>query len=504
MTVSYVGVSHNTGPADVPAVTGRTAGDLLILALAAESAPTPVGWSKIYGTLGSSALTIFSRTATGDTADNASKSGASNAGVMLAYRDAIFDVVGGQESPGDSVITAPAVTAAASASTVARFFWVDNFSGLHTLTSPNGFTTRLYSGGLANYPLLRVGEHPRSGAVGVLSATASVSNSANAGVTITLRSANVAPIAPTPLAPANNSTIPSNATNRFQWEFADPDPGDSQSAYNIRHRPVGTVEWVSTGWVALPNAYHDFPAGTFADGDHEWQVATKDAQGVEGPYSVSWFFAAATPGEGPTIVDPANGSTVPSNTYEATVSYPTWDSAEWEVIDATSSAVIDSGTLGIADRTFTAEGLVDGSTVIWRVRATVDTLPTAWAESTTDVSYTPPPAPSLEVATSDEQALISVMVTTPAPSGGAPAAQHVDIYSRDPSGRDKYRPAEGVKIAAGKAPNATWLDWTAAARTNYEYRAVAVASNGTTTSSEWTPINPTAEPTIYYGGGYGD
>ena len=49
---------------------------------------------------------------------------------------------------------------------------------------------------------------------------------------------NEPPHAPTLLAPADGATIDRNITQRFSWQFNDPDAGDTQSAYEIRYRKV--------------------------------------------------------------------------------------------------------------------------------------------------------------------------------------------------------------------------------------------------------------------------
>lgn len=103
---------------------------------------------------------------------------------------------------------------------------------------------------------------------------------------------NAPPTAPAPSFPVGGQAIDLSVTNRFAWSFSDPDAGDSQSAYGVRYRQVGTEPWTEVTATSV-NQFHDFPPGTFAVGvNYEWQAKTSDGAGAEGPWSASETFTA--------------------------------------------------------------------------------------------------------------------------------------------------------------------------------------------------------------------
>lgn len=318
---------------------------------------------------------------------------------------------------------------------------------------------------------------------------------------------NQSPNAPTLTTLVDGSTVDINATNRAAHQFNDPDTGDSQSAFDHRYRPIGAATWTSA-YVVSPNQWVDYPAGTFADAvDYERQVRTYDALGIVGPWSPSGFFTGAVRPPSPTITDPANGATIGADEHLVKWSTPNQDAYQLQVLDG-ATVVYDTGAVrgnaGSTARSHLTPYPTNDVTRDTQVRYEDAGLWSAWYTVTNPVSYTRPPTPTLSIAASNSEGAVSVTLTNPTPATGEPAVSYNNMHVRDTSGRDRYRPADGIRFRKELPLNPTVLDHLAASGVNYEYRAEAVGSNGTTALSEWVPITEHVESVVYYGGSYGD
>jgi len=312
---------------------------------------------------------------------------------------------------------------------------------------------------------------------------------------------NQAPNAPTLTAPPNSSTFDRAATYRFDWTFSDPDAGDSQSAYDLRYR-IGAGAWTTLSGTT-PNSYRDIAGGTFAASAYEWQVRTYDAQGVVGPYSASWFFTAADATGVPTITAPTNGSTVNTS---INVTWSTGTQTHYQVrkvadlagaadpatVYYDSGEVTSSGTRSLA-LTFGVNARYEHL----QVRVKAAGLWSAWGSVRVLVSWTAPMTPSVVCTPDPANARISIAVTNPAVTGGAPVTAYNDIYVSSPLDPE-YRAATLL------APNSTWTWRTPAAGRAYSIHAVAIGTNQTTAASnpaDTTVTNAPAEPEVILDGG---
>lgn len=319
---------------------------------------------------------------------------------------------------------------------------------------------------------------------------------------------NLPPNAPTPTSPSDGATIDRASAVQLAATFSDPNPADSPSASQWRYRVVGAATWTTVTQNNTLQTY-SIPAG-LAAGNYEWQAAYADQDGEWGPFSASSFFTAADPPAGPSWLTPTSGQTITTSSFTGAISQPSLTASEWKLY-ADNAGTIDTATVLAGPvlkttgdlRSHTFEGLETGVPVWWSVSIEDGGLWSQEVRVRTPVLFTPPAAPTLTVAKSDANGLASATWANPAPSGSEPEVSHVDLYVRDTSGSDQYRPAAGVRVAYAKAPNSTHIDHVAASGVNYEYQAVAVGTNGATAASAWTPIDPNAEPIIYYGGGYG-
>lgn len=295
---------------------------------------------------------------------------------------------------------------------------------------------------------------------------------------------NSAPNAPSPTAPSPAAIINRASTQRFDWDYSDPDVSDAQSAYNLRYRVVGAGTWTETGWITTPNTYRDVVGGTFAAGDYEWQVATKDSGGLEGPYSTSAFFTAADAPAGPTITDPINDGTIGTETYDVDWSVSDQDAYQLRTV-ADNASSPDTGTVyydtgevtSTGTRTHVTPFATNGRTEHVQVRVKDGGLWSDWASVKVNVSYTGPAVPTFTFAPDHSFARLAITITNPVPSGSEPTVTHNDVYIDDGDGEERK--------ATGVAPNESWTYKTPKSGRNYDgyVRVVAMGDNGTSTSS---------------------
>jgi hypothetical protein len=283
---------------------------------------------------------------------------------------------------------------------------------------------------------------------------------------------------------------------RFAWTFSDPDPGDSQSAFDLQYRLVGAGTWTTVSG-ATPNAFYDFAASTFTAGNYEWQVRTYDSQGVVGPFSPSSFFTAATAPPAPTITAPVNGSTVP-NTAPLTWSAPNQTDYQWRRVadnaGAANTGVVYYDSGDVVDATTRSVTVAFDTNNRWehlQVRIKNASLWSTWADARVQVSYTQPTTPTFTMTPDPTTATRTLTITNPAPGTGVPATAYNDVYVRTAASStvaDTYRPysATGTRIGTALATNTPFIDRTpAGSPVVYEYRVVSVASNQTTSDSGW-------------------
>ncbi|MEW9702170.1 S8 family serine peptidase [Paenibacillus sp. SI8] len=103
-----------------------------------------------------------------------------------------------------------------------------------------------------------------------------------------------APYAPSNVSPGNsNSSTPmiTSATPTLSWIFADPDSGDTQSAYEVLiYNAAGTTLINDSGWVSSAANSYTVPAGKLSPGaTYSWLVKVKDSKGAISPNSASLY-----------------------------------------------------------------------------------------------------------------------------------------------------------------------------------------------------------------------
>ncbi|WP_435744887.1 kelch repeat-containing protein [Nocardioides sp. SYSU DS0663] len=303
---------------------------------------------------------------------------------------------------------------------------------------------------------------------------------------------NTAPNAPILTTLAGGEVVDRAVTNRAAHTFSDPDTGDSQSAFDLRYRirDVGAT-WTNV-YVGNPKQFYDFPAGSLVAGEYERQVRTYDSLGAVGPWSPSGFFTVADKPGSPAITEPINGAYVDQ---AATVTWSTPNQSAYQlrrVADAAgtpdpNTVHWDSGQINDAStRTRRVEFPTNGRPEHLQVRIKHSGLWSNWGSARVLVSFDIPPVPSLALTPDPTRGALLVTINNPTPTVDEEPTSYNDVYVDDGLGAGEKRKATGVPA------NSSWLYRQAVSGRDYTHaiRVVAVAANGTTVGSDWTPPPP--------------
>lgn len=297
-------------------------------------------------------------------------------------------------------------------------------------------------------------------------------------------SLNRPPNAPTLTAHANFDKVDAQT---LAWTFSDPDPGNTQSAYQLLIiRVSDAVTVLDTGKVVSATSSYALAANTLVNNvQYQWQVRTWDQSDAVGPYSsLSTFWCSAKPTA--TITVPAtDGATVATSSLTAqwTTSDPEGEGQSAYQVRLTDASDVELWTSGKV----TSAGLAQtiGYTLVnatnYKVKVTVwDAKDVASAEvvRTFVTSFTAPATPTITATPNADQfpPYISVTVTNPTPGGSQPAVNDNTIQ----------RSADGgaTWTTMGTCSNnGTFTDYAPASGIAYQYRAVANGANGTTSTS---------------------
>lgn len=297
---------------------------------------------------------------------------------------------------------------------------------------------------------------------------------------------NVAPTAATGLTPDGGTAVDRAQVQRLAWTFNDPDPGDTQSKFDLRWRQ-GVGAWTTiTQTTTTP--YYDAPAATFPVGSVEWQVMPYDAQGLPATaWSASAFFTAATAPATPAITSPANNSAQGAPTGLLAWSAPTQDAyqvrkvADNAGVANTSVVYYDTGTVvSSSARDAPLDFPTNNRTEHLQVRIRVGGLWSTWSSVKVNVAWSPPAVPTIVTTARADLAAIDVAVTNPAPVGTQPVLATTELWRRRVGGTETLRLA--AVVVGG-----SYRDVTPASGVAYEYQAVAIGTTGTKQASAWTP-----------------
>lgn len=115
---------------------------------------------------------------------------------------------------------------------------------------------------------------------------------------------NAPPNAPNLISPADNGGQSVFASSTYQWQFSDPDPGDSQTSWAFRRTVTATTESAPSWWRVSTSSWVSFQVynpgsiqrytfpdtqgngqDTWRSGSYRWTVSTRDIFGATGPYA---------------------------------------------------------------------------------------------------------------------------------------------------------------------------------------------------------------------------
>jgi len=314
----------------------------------------------------------------------------------------------------------------------------------------------------------------------------------NATLRITHESINNPPLSPTINSPSSGTTWRTDENLPFNWNFRDPDSGDSQGRYELQVRRGTTV--VVNRAVNTSATNWDMPADTLISGSHDWRVRTRDVGGLFGPWSSYVPFSMIDPvtdaPEMPALNVTAN-QVINTNEFLLEWTVSTQKAAEFRrVADNNGSpntgTVYASASFGAAPRshliTFSVNNRYEHLQM--RVQDPETDFWSAWRSVRIEVSFTPPKAPVItDIIPVSQLAGIEVSWSIPPASAGEPETVGVDIRRRRVV---KDQGSGLVVIRNFPADEVTYMDPTPASITNYEYAVIARADNGTTAWSEWT------------------
>ena len=468
-----------------------TIGDLLIAVVSrvGTSAVASPGWTAlplvVEGTVSQAVLWRIATGAEDPSYTYSWTTHADTAAVVAAYSgvDQVspFAATASMPAPAGTTITAPGVTT--DAPVIVSAFGI---GARTTISTPAETDSRAISedAGDVISATLRLVDAPHGGGASAARIATAGQSARNIGTTLALRLGNQPPNAPIV---SDQGPFHRAVTNRVPWQFSDPDPGDTQSAAQVRYRVEGTSTWLPTVSVPNPNQFWDSPAGTWVADSYEAQVRTADQAGEWGPWSASFFITAGDAPEGATILSPTAGATIGTDSAAVTISAADVDEAEYRLY------ADDAGAMGETQlqpaqvkatgnvRTATWSGLENGVPVWLWVRIKRGGL---WSEPVTQrnpVSYTPPPSPSFTIGADPQTGSLLISVTNPAPSGTEPQVAYNRIEVDDADGRG-WGTRHGSAMVAR---NGLWRYWLARSGVDYRerVRVVAVGENGTSSTT---------------------
>lgn len=170
------------------------------------------------------------------------------------------------------------------------------------------------------------------------------------------------PDAPT-LTPRANYDATASAL--FAWTFSDPNPSDSQSAYQLDINTAAGVDVYDSGKVTSGTSSRTLTGATLTNGvSYQWRVKTWDAADQEGAWSGFGTFSTAAGGS-VTITDPAsdNPPGIVTDDYLLTWSVTGTTQAAYRVVvvrTADSAEVLNTGWVASVATSYQLTGLPTG------------------------------------------------------------------------------------------------------------------------------------------------
>jgi len=272
----------------------------------------------------------------------------------------------------------------------------------------------------------------------------------------------------------------------LQWSFSDPDPADTQSAYQlvITRESDGAVVY-DTGKVASTTTSHTIPGGTLANGQrYRWTVRVWDSADQAGPYAPErTLVTSARPVA--IIMAPTQDDEIvadPVLLVKWSISDPEsrgQSAYRLRLIDTDGATVLDSGQVADATaRAYQLRDLQHGQR--YTIELTVwdgDGVASDAATRTFITSFLPPPEPTATVEALEAWVRISI--------ANNDAGAEVPVAGNDIYRRRVGETGNGIRIATGVPVDGVAYDYAVPSGVAYEYRVVAVGINGAPAASAW-------------------
>lgn len=313
------------------------------------------------------------------------------------------------------------------------------------------------------------------------------------------------PTAATWVSPVDFAGADVGAALVLDWDFQDPYPSDTQSAYAVsRQIGSGTVYY----WRASDSTWQTAEVknvsattaltlasswGSDGDANHKYAVKTWDSADAEGTYSATLTVVPSTP-DLPTITTPTDAASWVTSSITVVWTVATQTTYLVELLNAAGTTVLwSSGTLTSTSTRSCAVAYTLANGVDYKVRVTTandEGLVGTADTNSFSVSYTAPATPTLTVTANTPTGAITVEHTNPTPTGSQPTVTSVDVYVRCTAGTyaDGERPVggAGIRVKTGLTPGVDWIDYAPASGRAYQYLVRAYGDNGTTGDSAWT------------------
>jgi hypothetical protein len=292
---------------------------------------------------------------------------------------------------------------------------------------------------------------------------------------------NSPPSAPTSLYPSNGKVIDRTQIINFSWNHTD---DGAQAGFQLRWRTksdtgvYGTWNYYpsSTAYANTTNEYWNAPAYTLPFSDIEWQVSTKDQQGLTSPFS-SRVFKASNQTDAPTIIQPSN-TTV--NTSSVTIQWSSLNQMEYQVELRQGTTVLYSASGTGTTKTIYPSTVLSNNQFysVWVRSKSKDTLLwSEWSSLAFTTAFTPPATPLITGFQNAGDGVLNMFYEV---TNSTTAVQSVSILRR------LYTPTDSepwVFVAEGLTETGSYLDYTLASGTVYEFKVMAFGDNGTVSES---------------------
>lgn len=295
----------------------------------------------------------------------------------------------------------------------------------------------------------------------------SVANRTSGGVHSTvyvLDQFNAAPLGPT-LTPMSNFDADLDRT--FSWTFNDPNPGDTQSAYELEINTSLGVSVLDTGKVTSASSSRLVPGATLTNpGSWQWRVKTWDVLDTEGAWSEFATFDTAEGGT-VTITSPSVDNPDPNNVAAWTIQWSVAGSTQdsYRVVVVNNATGEQLSTSGWVASTATSYDVLLPTGIEWRVEVTArdNGVETNTAVRLITPDYGTPEIPTIDVLEQPDDGHIQIVITNPESTGDRPEVVLNEIYRRVLDTTGAYT------LAGTTVHNGTYLDYGVASGTEYQY-----------------------------------